>query len=158
MRHGFKPRPLLLFIRAPMLWLKTLHIVLVTSWFAALFYAPRILVNLALVPAGSQAEYDRLILMAQKLLRFGTILMLLAVGLGIGLWLGYGFRGGWIHAKLLLVLVLMGYHHWLQRAVRHMQNAAPGNSPRHHRWYRWVNEIPLLFLLALVWLAVFKPF
>ena len=98
-----------------MLWIKAFHIVFIASWFAGLFYLPRIFVNLAMVPAGSDAERARLLLMARKLLRFTTLLAVPALGLGLYLWLGYGIgRGpgnGWMHAKLALVLLAIGYHH-----------------------------------------------
>ena len=97
-----------------MLWVKSLHIVFVASWFAGLFYLPRIFVNLAMVPAESLAERERLLLMARKLYRFMTILAVPALVLGLLLWLYYGIgRGpgnGWMHGKLLIVLLLLGYH------------------------------------------------
>ncbi len=95
-----------------MLWIKALHIVFIASWFAGLFYLPRIFVNLAMVEPGSVAERERLLLMAYKLYRFMTLLAVPALGLGLWLWLGYGIgRGpgqGWMHAKLAVVLVLVG--------------------------------------------------
>ena len=93
-----------------MLWVKAFHIVFVASWFAGLFYLPRIFVNLAMVAPGSAAERDRLLLMARKLMRFTTLLMVPAVGLGLWLWLGVGIGAGsgWMHAKLALVLVVLG--------------------------------------------------
>ncbi|MDP3606457.1 MAG: CopD family protein, partial [Polaromonas sp.] len=98
-----------------MLWVKSLHIVFVASWFAGLFYLPRIFVNLAMVPPESVAERERLILMARKLLRFTTLLAVPALVFGLWLWLGYGIgRGpgnGWMHAKLLVVVLAIGYHH-----------------------------------------------
>ena len=98
-----------------MLWIKALHIVFVVSWFAGLFYLPRLFVNLAMVPPDSHAERERLLLMAHKLYRFMTMLMIPALVFGLWLWLGYGIgRGpgnGWMHAKLALVLALVGYHH-----------------------------------------------
>ena len=98
-----------------MLWIKALHIVFIASWFAGLFYLPRIYVNLAMVPADSMAERERLLLMARKLYRFMTILAVPALVLGLVLWLYYGIgKGpgqGWMHAKLVIVLLLMGYHH-----------------------------------------------
>ena len=82
-----------------MLWIKAFHIVFVASWFAGLFYLPRIFVNLAMVPAGSIAERERLLLMARKLLRFMTMIAVLALGLGVWLWLGWWRgAGGWLHA------------------------------------------------------------
>ena len=99
---------------AAMLWVKAFHIVFVASWFAGLFYLPRIFVNLAMVPPGSVAERERLLLMARKLLRFTTLLAVPALALGLWLWLGYGIgRGGngWMHAKLAVVVLAIGYHH-----------------------------------------------
>ena len=93
-----------------MLLVKALHISLVVSWFAGLFYLPRIFVNLAMVEPGSTAERERLLLMAGKLYRFMTPLGALAVGLGFWLWFAYGFTGGWLHAKTTLVLGLVAYH------------------------------------------------
>ena len=141
-----------------MLWVKALHIVFVASWFAGLFYLPRIFVNLALVPPGSQAERDRLLLMARKLLRFTTLLAVPAIGLGLALWLGWGIgRGaGWLHAKLAVVALAVGYHASCAVLLRRFE--AGGGNPRSHVWYRWFNEAPVLLLLAAVVLAVVKPF
>src|SRR3954468_24377553 len=96
-----------------MLWVKSVHIVFVASWFAGLFSLPRIFVNLALVPPQSSAERERLLLMARKLLRFTTLLAVPAVLLGLCLFLGWGIgRGaGCMHAKLGVVLLTIGYHH-----------------------------------------------
>lgn len=94
-----------------MLTLKALHIIFVTSWFAGLFYLPRLFVNHAMVE--DAATRERLTLMEHKLYRFMTPLGILAVGLGLWLWLGYGFAGGWLHAKTTLVLGLVGYHLYL---------------------------------------------
>ena len=138
-----------------MLWVKSLHIVFVTSWVAGLFYLPRILVNLAMVPAGSDAERARLLLMARKLYRFMGPLMVLALAFGIWLWLGWGFGGGWMHAKLALVVVLVGYHHVCGAMVNRFER---GENARSHVWYRWFNEAPVLLLVATVILVVVKPF
>jgi len=142
-----------------MLWVKTLHIVFVASWFAGLFYLPRIFVNLAMVDAGSVAERQRLLVMARKLLRFMTLLAVPALGLGLWLWLGYGIgRGpgnGWMHAKLALVVVLIGYHHGCARLLRRFDR---DENRRSHRWYRWFNELPVVLMLAIVALVVVKPF
>ncbi len=142
-----------------MLWIKALHIVFVASWFAGLFYLPRIFVNLAMVAPESVAEYERLMLMARKLLRFTTILAVPAVLLGLWLWLGYGIgRGpgnGWLHAKLVVVALVLGYHHACGRVLRKF---AARNNTRGHVWYRWFNEAPVLMLLAAVVLVVVKPF
>lgn len=140
-----------------MLWVKSLHIVFVASWFAGLFYLPRIFVNLAMVPAESIAERERLLLMARKLLRFTTFLALPALVFGLWLFLGYGIGkgAGWMHAKLFVVLLALGYHHacWLL-----LKKFVAGRNQRSHRWYRFFNEVPVLLLLAAVILVVVKPF
>ena len=140
-----------------MLWVKAFHIVFVASWFAGLFYLPRIFVNLALVQPPSIAERERLLLMARKLLRFSTLIAAVALLLGAWLWLGYGIgRGaGWMHAKLLVVLLAVGYHHGCAILLRRF---AAGSNRRSHRWYRWFNEVPVLLLTAAVVLVVVKPF
>ena len=141
------------------LWIKTAHIVFVTSWFAGLFYLPRIFVNLAMVPPESAAERQRLLQMARKLYRFMLPLAALALATGLWMWLGYGVgRGpgsGWLHAKLGIVLVLVGYHHGCGRLLRGFEL---GRNRRSHRWYRFFNEAPVLLLLAAVSLVVVKPF
>ena len=140
-----------------MLWVKAFHIVFVASWFAGLFYLPRIFVNLAMVPPGSLAERERLLLMARKLLRFTTLLAVPALGLGLWLFLGYGIgRGaGWMHAKLAAVVLTIGYHHACAVLLRKLAN---GSSTRGHRWFRVFNELPVLFLVAAVVLVTVKPF
>lgn len=140
-----------------MLWIKAFHIVFIASWFAGLFYLPRIYVNLAMVDPASAAEWDRLLLMARKLLRFTTVLAVPAVALGAWLWLGYGIgRGsGWLHAKLAVVVLVIGYHHACARLLRKFERQA---NTRSHSWYRWFNEAPVLLLLAAVVLVVVKPF
>jgi putative membrane protein len=142
-----------------MLWVKSFHIVFVASWFAGLFYLPRIFVNLAMVPPESVAERQRLLLMARKLMRFTTLLAVPALVLGLWLWLGYGIgRGpgnGWMHAKLAVVVLALGYHHLCGRMVRQFE---AGANRRGHVWYRWFNEAPVLMLVAAVVLVVVKPF
>jgi len=138
-----------------MLWIKAFHIVFVTSWFAGLFYLPRIFVNLAMVPADSRAERERLLLMAGKLYRFITPLGVLAIGLGLWLWFGYGFTGGWLHAKTALVISLAAYHLWCGRLLAEF---AAGSSRKSHVWFRFFNEVPVLALIAICILVVVKPF
>jgi putative membrane protein len=142
-----------------MLWVKSFHIVFVASWFAGLFYLPRIFVNLALVPPESVAERERLLLMARKLLRFTTILAVPALLLGLWLWLGYGIgRGagnGWMHAKLAAVVLILGYHHACGLLLHRF---AQGTQRRSHVWYRWFNEAPVVLLVVVVVLVVVKPF
>lgn len=139
-----------------MLWVKSFHIVFVTSWFAGLFYLPRILVNLAQIP-GPGAERDRLLLMGAKLYRFMTMLGVAAIVFGLWLWLGYriGIGAGWMHAKLALVLLLIAYHGWCGKLLADFKR---GRNRHSHVWYRWFNELPVLVLLATVLLVVFKPF
>jgi putative membrane protein len=138
------------------LWLKAFHIVFVASWFAGLFYLPRIFVNLALVAPDSHAERERLLLMARKLYRFSNILMLVALALGLWLWLGIGIgRGaGWMHAKLLLVLAVIGYQHLCRTLLRDFEQLA---NRRSHKWYRVFNEVSVLLFVAIVLLVVIKP-
>jgi putative membrane protein len=136
-----------------MLWIKALHIVFVVSWFAGLFYLPRILVNLAMETDATST--NRLLLMARKLYRFSTMLMVLALVFGLWLWLGYGFAGGWLHAKLFLVVLLVGYHHACGSLLKKFE---AGRNTRSHVWFRWFNEVPVLILLAIVILVVVKPF
>ncbi len=136
------------------LWIKALHVVFVVSWFAGLFYLPRLYVNLAMVDDGPTRE--RLLLMARKLLRFMTLLAVVAVV--FGMWLlgqGAAMKAGWMQAKLLLVLLLIGYHAWC--GILYMQ-FAQGGSGRSHVWFRWFNEVPVLLLTAIVVLVIVKPF
>ncbi|MDO9449716.1 MAG: CopD family protein [Rugosibacter sp.] len=137
-----------------MLWIKTFHIVFVVSWFAGLFYLPRIFVNLALAPADSTAERERLLLMAKKLYRFVTPIAALAIGSGFWLWFGFGFSGGWLHVKTTLVAGLVVYHFWCGRLLAQLSRGA---SPYSHVWFRWFNEIPVLALIAICILVVVKP-
>ena len=150
----FEPRKI-----APMLWIKALHIVFVASWFAGLFYLPRIFVNLAMVPADSTAERERLLLMANKLMRFTTMLAVPALAFGLVLWLGCGIGqgpgNGWLHAKLFVVILILGYHHACGVLLRKFRK---GENKRSHQWFRWFNEVPVLLLLAAVVLVVVKPF
>ncbi len=138
-----------------MLTLKAFHIAMVVSWFAGLFYLPRIFVNLAMVPADSVAERERLLLMAGKLFRFMTPLGVLAVVTGLWLWLGYGFSGGWLHAKTTLVALLIAYHWHCGRVLQAFRDGTNGKS---HVWFRFYNEMPVLVLFAVVFLVVLKPF
>jgi len=136
-----------------MLWVKSFHIIFVVSWFAGLFYLPRIFVNHAM--AAEPAEIARLKLMERKLYRFVTPIGALAVITGLWLSLGYGFSGGWLHVKTTLVLVLVAYHLYCGHLVK--QFAADRNT-RSHVFYRWFNEMPVLLLTAIVILVVVKPF
>jgi putative membrane protein len=136
-----------------MLWLKSLHIIFVTSWFAGLFYLPRLFVNHAMVGDGPAAE--QILLMERKLFRFMTPLAVLALGFGFWLWAETGMNGAWMHAKLALVIVLIGYHFYCGKLLA---DFARGRNIHGHVWYRWFNEIPVLVLTAVVILVVVKPF
>jgi protoporphyrinogen IX oxidase len=136
-----------------MLWVKTFHLLFVISWFAGLFYLPRILVNLAV--EDNETSYARLLLMARKLYRFMTILAVPALTFGLWLWLGYGISGGWMHAKLVLVVLLIGYHHACGSLLKKFEQK---RNTRSHVWFRWFNEVPVLVLFATLILVVLKPF
>lgn len=136
-----------------MLWIKALHIVFVTSWFAGLFYLPRLFVNHAMV--SDAATLARLELMEHKLYRFMLPLAVLALVFGLWLWLVYGISGGWLHAKLALVIGLIIYHIYCGKIMRDFKMGVNQHS---HIWYRWFNEIPVLVLFAVVILVVVKPF
>lgn len=138
-----------------MLVLKALHISMVVAWFAGLFYLPRIFVNLAMVEPDSVAERERLLLMANKLFRFMTPLGVLAVLSGLWLWLGYGFSGAWLHAKIALVSLLVVYHWHCGQLLKTFQN---GRNTRRHVWFRFYNEMPVIVLFIVVFLVVLKPF
>jgi len=135
------------------LWIKALHIVFIAAWFAGLFYLPRIFVNLA--QETNPAALARLLGMGRRLYRFTTILMVPALVLGLWLWLGYGIKGGWLHAKLALVVVTIGYHHACGSLLKRFERGA---NQRSHTWFRYFNEVPVLLLLAIVILVVVKPF
>jgi putative membrane protein len=137
------------------LWIKALHIVFVASWFAGLFYLPRLLVNLAQVPADSHAERERLLLMGQRLYRFASLLMLPALGFGLWMWLGYGVGGAWLHAKLVVVVAAIGYHHACRALLRAFEQH---RNRRSERWFRIFNEVSVLLFAAAVVLVVVKPF
>lgn len=138
-----------------MLWIKTLHILFVTSWFAGLFYLPRIYVNLA--QAADAASTATLLGMARRLYRFMTPLAVLALAFGLWLFLGYGIgKGqGWMHAKLAAVGLLVLYHLACGRMLKRFEE---GRNVRSHRYYRWFNEAPVLLLLIVIALVVVRPF
>jgi putative membrane protein len=140
------------------LWVKAFHIVFVSSWFAGLFYLPRIFVNLAQVPSDSHAERERLLLMARKLYRFSSFLMVGAIGLGLVL-LGFGLWHGpgnyWLHVKIALVVVAIGYHHMCRGMLRNFEKL---ENRRRERWFRFFNEAAVLLFAAIVVLVVVKPF
>lgn len=143
------------------LWLKAIHVFFVVSWFAALFYLPRIFVNLAQVPQAG-AERERLLGMATRLKRFSIPLHIGVWVMGLTLIFSGGtdvaamwFKQGWLHAKLFLVLLLSGYDGWCTRILRQFK---AGQNTRNHVWYRWFNEVPAVVLLLILILVIVKPF
>lgn len=136
------------------LWFKLLHIFFVISWFAGLFYLPRIFVNLSMVtPAG--AEYERLLMMADKLARFMTPLGVLAIGFAIGtVFLGGLGHAHWVHGKAFWAIFLLGYNIYCIRLLRCFEQYTNRHS---HRWYRIFNELPVIAMLAALFLVIFKP-
>jgi putative membrane protein len=136
-----------------MLWVKSLHIVFMVTWFAGLFYLPRLFVYHAL--AEDQVSKERFKIMERKL--FWGIMTpgaVLSIVFGLWLWLGFGFSGAWLYAKLALVVVLIGYHAWCGKL---MLDLRADRNIRSHVWFRWFNEFPVVVLFAAVFLAVFKP-
>lgn len=137
-----------------MLWVKTLHIVFMVTWFAGLFYLPRLFVYHAM--SDDRASLERFKVMERKLywgiMTPGAVLTLV---FGTWLWLGWGFAGGWLHAKLALVVVLIAYHVWCGKLMIDFRR---DRNARSHVWYRWFNEFPVLVLIATVALVVVKPF
>ena len=136
-----------------MLILKALHLVFAISWFAGLFYLPRLFVNHALTR--HLASHALLCQMERKLYRFMSVLAILTLSLGVGLlWLSPP-AGGWLHAKLAVILALCAYHLYCGRLLRLFREE---RNQRSHVWYRWFNEIPVLALCLIIFLAVLKPF
>jgi protoporphyrinogen IX oxidase len=137
-----------------MLWIKALHIIFVVTWFAGLFYLPRLFVYHAMTE--DAAGRDRFKVMERKLYRGimapGAVLSLAS---GLWLWLGYGVTGGWLHAKLALVAVLVAYHLWCGKLLNDFKHERNVHA---HVWYRWFNEFPVVVLIGAVILVVVKPF
>ena len=141
------------------LWVKAFHIVFVASWFAGLFYLPRIFVNLVTVPADSHAERERLLMMARRLYRFASLLMVPAVALGLLLW-WQAWRHvpphpWWLYAKVLLVVGAVGYHHACRAHLRRFEEFA---NTRSERWFRVFNESAVILFTLIVVLVTVKPF
>jgi putative membrane protein len=136
-----------------MLWVKALHIVFMVAWFAGLFYLPRLFVYHAMSTDGPSIERFKIM---ERKLYFGIMTpgAVLTVIFGLWLWLGFDRTGGWLHAKLALVAVLIAYHAYCGKLLIDFKRDANRHS---HVWYRWFNELPVLLLLAIVILAVVKP-
>ena len=136
-------------------YIKAFHIIFFTSWFAGLFYLPRIYVNLAMVD--DKKTYQHLLLMAAKLYRFVTPLMFITVGLGI--WMLFMnpilLKMGWMHAKLGLITLLIGYHFI---CGFYLKKFTKNQSTSGHVYYRWFNEFPVIILFIVVILATTKSF
>ncbi len=137
-----------------MLWIKSLHVIFVVAWFAGLFYLPRLFVYHAEAP--DSVSRERFEVMERRLYR-GIMMpaMLLTLASGLWLWFGYGFSGGWLHAKVFLVALLLAYHFWMRRLMADLASDADRHTPV---FYRWVNEAPMVLLAAIVILVVVKPF
>ncbi|MCO7546821.1 protoporphyrinogen oxidase HemJ [Stutzerimonas nitrititolerans] len=139
------------------LWLKALHIVAIVCWFAGLFYLPRLFVYHAM--SEDQVSRERFQVMERKLYRgimMPSMIATLLFGIGmIAMNPGLFATGGWLHAKLTLVVVLIGYHHLCGAQLKRF---ARNENNRSHVFYRWFNEFPVLLLLAIVILVVVKPF
>lgn len=143
------------------LWMKAFHVFFVVSWFAGLFYLPRIFVNLAQIRPDAEA-YARLLGMARRLKRFMLILMVGTLVFGAAIMFSNGMEGfylwlaqKWLWAKTILVLMLFGYDGYCSVLLRAF---AEGRNLRGHVWYRWFNEVPTFILLAVCILAIVKPF
>jgi putative membrane protein len=136
-----------------MLWVKSLHIIFMVTWFAGLFYLPRLFVYHAL--SLDTLSRERFKLMERKLYwGIMTPSGVLTLFFGLWLWLGWGFGGAWLHGKLALAAVLVAYHLWSGKLMRDFRDE---RNRRSHLWFRWFNELPVLVLFAAVFLAVFKP-
>jgi putative membrane protein len=137
-----------------MLWIKALHIVFMVIWFAGLLYLPRLFVYHAMTEDSAGSE--RFKIMERKLYyRIMTPGAVFTIVFGVWLWQGYGFAGGWLDAKLALVAALVLYHVYCGRLLADFKH---DRKARSHVWYRWFNEVPVIFLIAGVILAVVKPF
>lgn len=136
-----------------MLWVKTFHVLFVTSWLAGIFYLPRIFVNIAQAEAAGE-DTARLRDMAYRLFRFATILAVIALAFGLTLWLGFGIDGAWLHWKLGFVVLLLGYHHACGLYVSRLKKGPIGRSPT---FFRIFNESGVLIVTAILIFAIVKP-
>ena len=137
-----------------MLWVKAFHIIFMVTWFAGLFYLPRLYVYHAM--SSDQPGIDRFKVMERKLF-FGIMTpgAILTIVFGLWLWMGTGISGSWMHAKLSLVGLLLIYHVWCGKLLFDFKHDRNEHS---HVWYRWFNEVPVIALIAIVVLVVVKPF
>jgi putative membrane protein len=135
------------------LWLKAFHVVFMVTWFAGLFYLPRLFVYHAM--SSDAPGIERFKVMERKLY-YGIMTpgAALTLASGLGLWLGYGISGRWLYAKLAGVAALIAYHLWCGRLLLAFRD---DRNPHGHVWYRWFNEAPVLLLVAIVVLVIVKP-
>ena len=140
-----------------MLIVKSLHIIAMVTWFAGLFYLPRLFVYHAMASPDDRIGIERFIVMERKLyVGIMTPGAVMTVAFGLWLWLGFGISGGWLHVKLVLVALLIAFHVYLGKLMRDFRD---GRNRHGHVFYRWLNEIPALpILIAIVFLVVMKPF
>jgi putative membrane protein len=138
----------------PLLYVKAIHLLFSLSWLAGIFYLPRIFGHYVEGKAAGE-DIRRLKIMARRLYHFTSVMAVFALASGLWLWLGFGFAGGWIHAKLAMVMLLIAYHISARVYMKRMQRDAPLPGATALRWY---NELPLLILVAILWLVVVKPF
>ncbi len=140
-----------------MLIVKSLHIIAMVTWFAGLFYLPRLFVYHAMASPDDRVGIERFVVMERKLyVGIMTPGAVMTVAFGLWLWLGFGITGGWLHVKLLLVALLIAFHVYLGKLMRDFRD---GRNRHGHVFYRWLNEIPALpILIAIVFLVVMKPF
>ena len=137
-----------------MLWIKSFHIIAMVTWFAGLFYLPRLYVYHS--QSSDPVSIERFKVMERKLF-FGIMTpgAVLTILFGIWLWLGYGLTGNWLYAKLLLVGLVIIHHVWCYIALKAFQR---DQNRRSHVYYRWMNELPVFYLVGIVILVVVKPF
>ena len=135
-------------------WVKSLHLLFVIAWLASVFYLPRILLNINEC-AGQATVQERLVLMGMRLYRFGHTMFGIAMVFGMTLWLHFGMKGGWLHAKLLLVALLLAYFIMTGKMLK---RAAAGGKLMSTKALRWYNELPILLALGAIYLVIAKPF
>ncbi len=136
-----------------MLWIKAFHVIAMVTWFAGLFYLPRLFVYHAM--SSDQTSIERFKIMERKLF-YGIMTPsgVLTVILGLWLWLGYGIGGTWMHIKFALVLILIAYHIYCGKLLLDFKY---DRNTRSHIFYRWFNEFPVLLMIAIIILVVVKP-
>lgn len=136
-----------------MLWIKSLHVIFMVTWFAGLFYLPRLFVYHAM--SQDSISIERFKIMERKLF-YGIMTPggVLTVIFGLWMWLGYGITGGWMHIKFALVVVLIAYHIYCGKLLNNFKN---NRNTRSHVFYRWFNEFPVLLMIAIIMLVIVKP-